>query len=95
MKMKDAWVLRLREESKEEDMTVDYYLAAEDSEELDWMTQDLSKALIITNKESHIENLKIHEQLIHEQFGEDAICNFGYTNIMKHFEFVEVEFETV
>ncbi|MBO0962512.1 hypothetical protein J1P26_22720 [Neobacillus sp. MM2021_6] len=93
--MKDAWVLRLREESKEEDMTGDYYFAAEESEELDWLTQDLSKALIIPNKESYIENLKIHEQLIYERYGEDAICNFGYTNIMKHFEFVEVEFETV
>ncbi|WML38689.1 hypothetical protein RCG19_15990 [Neobacillus sp. OS1-2] len=93
--MKDDWVLRLREESKEEDMMGDYYLAAEDSEEFDWLTQDLSKALIIANKESHIENLRIHEQLIHERFGNDAICNFGYTNIMKHFEFVEVEFGIV
>lgn len=91
--MKDAWVLRLREESKEEGMTGDYFLEA-DGEELDWLTQDLNKALIIEDKESHVENLKIHEQLIYERYGKDAVCNFGYTNIMKHFEFVEVEFET-
>jgi hypothetical protein len=81
--MKDAWVLRLREESKEEDMTGDYYLEANDGEGIDWLTQDLNKALIIADKESHIENLKIHEQLIHERYGEDAVCNFGYTNIGK------------
>lgn len=92
--MKDAWVLRLREESKEEDMTGDYYLG-EDGEELDWLTQDLQKASIITDKESYVENLKLHEQLIFERYGDDAVCNFGYTNIMKHFEFVEVEFEAV
>lgn len=92
--MKDAWVLRLRKESKEEDMTGDYYLEAGE-EELDWLTQDLNKCLIIADKESHIENLKIHEQLIHERFGKNAVCNFGYTNIMKNFEFVEVELTEV
>lgn len=87
--MKDAWVLRLREESKEEEMVGDYYFA--DGEEVDWLTQDLNDALIIKDKESYIENLKVHEQFIYETYGEGAICNFGYTNMMKNFEFVEVE----
>ena len=27
------------------------------------------------------------------KFGNDAICNAGYTHMMKHFDFVEVEVE--
>ncbi|KMK77612.1 hypothetical protein [Alkalihalobacillus pseudalcaliphilus] len=87
---KDAWVLRLKDESKEEGMLGDYYLD-EDGEELDWLTQDLSSATIFDNKKEAIEEFKLYEKLIFDNFGEDAICNFGYTNIMGNFEFVEVE----
>lgn len=87
---KDAWILRLKDESKEEGMTGEYYLDDE-GEELDWLTQDLNKATVFDDKERAIYNFKLYEKAFVEKFGADAICNFGYTNIMKHFEFVEVE----
>ncbi|EZH67918.1 hypothetical protein DH09_08340 [Bacillaceae bacterium JMAK1] len=87
---KDAWILRLKPESKEEEMTGEYYLEG-DGEELDWLTQNLNKATVFEDKEKAIEEFKYHEKMILEMFGEGAVCNFGYTNIMKHFEFVEVE----
>lgn len=87
---KDAWVLRLKEEFKEEGMTGDFYFDG-DGEELNWLTQDLNKATIFEDKEQAIKNFKLHEKAIFEKYGTDAICNFGYTNIMKHFEFIAVE----
>ncbi|MBM7633857.1 hypothetical protein [Geomicrobium sediminis] len=56
-----------------------------------WLTQNLNKATVFEDKEKAIEEFKYHEKMILEMFGEGAVCNFGYTNIMKHFEFVEVE----
>lgn len=87
---KEAWVLRLKDESKEGDMTGEYYLD-DNGEEMDWLTQDLNNATVFDDKERAINNFKLYEKAIFEKFGEDAVCNFGYTNIMKHFEFVEVE----
>lgn len=89
---KEAWVLRLKDESKEEGMTGEYYLDY-DGEELDWLTQDLNSATVFEDKERAETNFKLYEKAIFEKFGAGAICNFGYTNIMKHFEFVEVEVE--
>lgn len=89
---KDAWVLRLKDESKEDYMTGDYYLDDE-GEEFDFLTQDLNKATVFDDKERAIKNYKIYEKAMIKKFGPSAICNFGYTNIMKHFEFVEVELQ--
>lgn len=95
--MKDAWVLRLKEESKEPEMVVDYYLT--DKEEIDteydFLTSDLSEAQLIYDKEKEIASFINHEEKMKNEFGENAICNFGYTNIMKNFEFVEVTVEKV
>ncbi|GKV55993.1 hypothetical protein NCCP2222_19400 [Sporosarcina sp. NCCP-2222] len=90
MKTKDAWVLRLKEESKELGMTGEYY-HDENGEELDWITDDLQKATLYKDKDKEIELMKEHEQTLINMFGKDAVINFGYTNMMKHFEFVEVE----
>ncbi|WP_404407691.1 hypothetical protein [Jeotgalibacillus malaysiensis] len=90
--MKDAWVLRLKEESKEEDMKGDYYLS---DDEVDFLTRDLSEATIISNKDKEIESMKVHEEVMNNKFGDSAVVNFGYTNIMKNFDFVEVVIEEV
>jgi len=86
--MKDAWVLRLKDESKDGE-TGDWYYA-DDNEFDDFVTQDLNDATIFKDKEQAIKEMKDHEASIKKQFGEDAICNAGYTNMMKHFEWVEV-----
>ena len=88
MRMKDAWVLRLKDESKDGE-TGDWYYA-DDNEFDDFVTQDLNDATIFKDKEQAIKEMKDHEASIKKQFGEDAICNAGYTNMMKHFEWVEV-----
>lgn len=84
----DAWVLRLKDEfndSKE----VQYYTGNEDAE----LTADLNEANIIYNKDDAENWMKKWEEAIFSKFGNDAICNAGYTHMMKHFEFVEVEVE--
>lgn len=93
MKMKDAWVLRLKEESKESDMVGDYYFL--DDDESDWITNDLNKATIYYDKDYTMEGLKKYESIMIGMYGEDAIVNFGYTNMMKNFDFVEVEVSIV
>lgn len=92
--MKEAWVLRLKSESKEEGMTGDYYFD-NDGDELDWMTQDLNEATLFMDKEAAIKNFKNYEEAIFQKFGEGAICNFGWTNISENFDFVEVEVSEV
>ena len=95
---RDAWVLRLKDELKEEGMTGDYYYDPEenDEESVEWLlTQDLNKAAIYYDKEKTINDLILYEKTIFDHYGKDAICNGGYTNIMKNFEFVEVEVEWV
>lgn len=93
--MKDAWVLRLKEESKESEMVGDYYLTDNEDidTEYDFLTIDLIEAQLIYDKEKEIANFKKHEEIMKNEYGENAICNFGYTNIMKNFEFVEVTVE--
>lgn len=87
--MDGLWVLRLKDEAKEEWMSGEFYF--DDSDEGDcFLTQDLNSATV-GNKEKTIEEMKKHEKLIFEKFGKEAVCNFGYTNMMKNFEFVEVE----
>lgn len=87
--VKDAWVLRLKEESKDSDMQGDYYFR--DNDESDWITEDLQEATIYDDKDAAIEIMKLHEKIMLEKYGEDAIMNFGHTNMMEHFEWVEVE----
>lgn len=88
--MKDAWILRLKDEAKESDMPGEYYFNS-DGEELDWLTEDPSDANIYDDKEKAIEMFKAYERGMIEKFGAEAICNFGYSNMMENFEFVEVE----
>ncbi len=90
--MKDAWVLRLKDEAKEEGMEGDIYFS-DDAGEDDFLTNDLNKATIFPDKDKEIESLRAYEEGMYERFGPDAIVNFGYTNIMKNFDFVEVEIE--
>jgi len=84
----DAWVLRLKAEfnDSEEDQ---YYTGNEDAE----LTTDLNEANIIYNKCDAENWMKKWEEDIFSKFGKDAICNAGYTHMMKHFEFIEVEVE--
>lgn len=89
----DAWVLRLREESKDGEPGDFYY--ADDNEIDDFVTPDLNRASIIRDKEKAIKEMKNHESYMKKRFGDNAVCNAGYTNMMKHFEFVEVELKTV
>ncbi|RST57642.1 hypothetical protein D5F11_021520 [Siminovitchia terrae] len=89
---KDAWVLRLKPEIAEEHHGNEtLYLT--DDEELDFLTDDIQKAQLVFDKEKEIESMKTHERIILEKFGPGAICDFGYTNITKNFDWVEVEVE--
>ncbi len=92
--MKEAWVLRLKDESKEADMSGEYYFNADD-DEVGWVTDNLQKATIYPDKEREIDAMKSHERYMVARYGDDAIRNFGYTNMMKQFEFVEVELAEV
>ena len=74
-------------------MVGDYYFL--DNDESDWVTNDLQEATIYDDKNSTIESMKMHEKVMLEKFGGNAVMNFGYTNMMKHFEWLEVEVETV
>lgn len=80
--MKEAWVLRALY-YKEEGQPV--YYGEED------LTTDLQEALIISDKEKFLKEAYEHERATKERFGENAVCNAGYTNIITNFEFVEVE----
>lgn len=92
--MKNAWVLRLKEESKTGDMVGDYYFN-DNGDNDDWITNDLNEATIYYDKDYTIEGLKKYERIMKREYGNDAVVNFGYTNMMKNFEFVEVEVEIV
>lgn len=91
MKMKDAWVLRLKDKLQDGETGELYY--ADDNEVDDFITQDLNSATIFENKEHAIQEMKAHESYMKKHFGENAVCNAGYTNMMQHFEWVEVEVE--
>lgn len=79
--MKDGWVLQLKNKS-----VGTRYFDGDDT------SADLYDALIIKDKEKFIEFLKKHEEFMYKEYGPDAICNAGYTNMMKNFEFVEIEY---
>ena len=68
-------------------------MVATDEEGIDFLTEDLQKADLIFNKVAEIEWQKAHEKNIFERFGADAICDFGYTNISKNFDWVSVDVE--
>lgn len=84
----EAWVLRLKDEFN--DLEEGQYYTGDADDEL---TIDLNKANIIYNKVDAENWMKKWEEAIFKKFGKDAICNAGYTHMMKHFEFVEVEVE--
>lgn len=88
--MKDAWVLRLKDEFN--DRGEPQYYADNDDIEL---VSDLNEANIIYDKEVAEEWMKKWEEAIFKKFGEDAICNSGYTHMMKYFEWLEVEVANV
>ncbi|MCM3567876.1 hypothetical protein [Neobacillus mesonae] len=87
--MEDAWVLQLKDESKDGLTGAWYY--ADNNEFGDFITQDLNDATIFKNKEKAIREMKAHEAVIKKEFGDDAVCNAGYTNMMQHFKWIEVE----
>lgn len=90
MVTKDAWVLRLKDKTKvENDMAGEWYFNSHD-EENDWLTMEISDGTLYFDKEIAIEDFKKYEQAMIDNFGNHAICNFGYTNIMDNFDFVEV-----
>lgn len=84
----DAWVLRLKDEFNDSEVAL-YYSDDED----EGLTANLNEANIIDNKEDAENWMKEWEEAIFSKYGKDAICNVGYTHMMKHFEFVEVEVE--
>ncbi|WP_404427284.1 hypothetical protein LG296_01570 [Ureibacillus chungkukjangi] len=92
--MRDMWVLRLKDEHKENGMVGEYYHdSSERGEAAEWMwlTQDLSEATLYDSKETAIAEMKAYEKFMTDLYGPDAMCSYGYTNMMKHFDFVEVE----
>lgn len=92
-RIKDGWVLKLKDDAKEEGMEGDYYYQDEDYAE--FLVQELSEATIIYDKDTAIAEMQQHEKDIIGIFGKDAICNAGYTNMMRNFEWFEVEVEEV
>lgn len=93
--IKEAWVLRLKDKTKAENGLNGEWYFSDDLEEYDWLTTNLDKAILYSDKDQAIKEFKKHEQAMIDQFGSHAICNFGYTNIMSNFEFVEVEVEAI
>lgn len=91
---KEAWVLQLKSEVAKEDYDGEV-LFLTDSEETyyDFLTENLQEATLIFDKEKEIEYLKAYEKHMFEKFGPNAICNFGYTNISKNFDWVPVDVE--
>ncbi|WP_107839519.1 hypothetical protein [Metasolibacillus meyeri] len=88
---KDAWVLRLKDEFN--DSKAPQYYTGNDEDE--GLTKDLREANIIYDKDAAEIWMKKWEEAIFKKFGNDAICNAGYTHMMKHFEWVQVEVEEV
>ncbi|GEM_PF-1672204 len=86
--LKTGWILRLKKEYQENPDVDSYYCDEAD----DHLTDDFKQADLIVDKEKSIEAMKAYEQYVKTEFGEEAICNAGYTNLMKHFELVEVEY---
>lgn len=83
------WVLKLRDSARDEDTaTGDWFYKEGDAFEL---TDDVNKAECYEDKDAEIAFMKSHERRTKERWGDDAICNYGYTNMMRNFEFVEVE----
>ena len=60
-----------------------------------WLTQDLSEATLHSSKEAAIAEMKEYEKIMTDLHGPDAMCSYGYTHMMKHFEFVEVEVKEI
>ncbi len=85
---KVAWALSLKDEFNDSEVP-QYYADDEDLE----ITEDLSKANIINDKDAAEDSMKKWEKFIFEKYGKNAICNAGFTHMMKHFEWVEVEVE--
>lgn len=83
---KEAWVLRLKDEFNDSEIP-QYYAEDEDVE----LTEDLNEANIVTDKDAAEDSMKKWEKAIFDKYGKDAICNAGFTHMMKHFEWVEVE----
>ncbi len=88
--IKQAWVLQLKEEFNDSDRP-QYFV---DNDELE-LVDELHKADRYKNKEVAEHWMKRWEELTFEKFGKNAICNAGYTNMMKHFEWVEIEVEEI
>lgn len=90
MAIKDAWVLRLKDKTKDENcMQGEWYFNSQD-EANDWLTTELDRATLYFDKAQTIEEFKKHEKEMIDRFGNHAICDFGFTNMMSNFEFVEV-----
>lgn len=87
---KQAWVLRLKEEvsSRCFDGAPRYLI---NDESVDYLTKELQRAFVTDDKDGYMEFLKHHDQVMIDNFGKDAIRDFGWENISKHFDFVEVE----
>lgn len=85
--LKTGWILQLKKKYQE-NQDVDFYYCEGTDDDL---TDDFKRAHLFNDKEMSIEAMKEYEKNIKIAFGNDAICNAGYTNMMKHFEFVEVE----
>lgn len=92
--IKDAWVLRVKSEVAEEHHGNEV-LYLTDDEASDFVTDNIQEAQLIFDKEKEIESMKAHDKYMFERFGPNAICNFGYTNIMKNFDRVPVDVEEV
>lgn len=90
---KEAWVLQLKPEVAKEDYEGEVLFLADD--QADFLTEDLQKATLIHDKEKQIKWFKAHEKQILDSFGPGGVCNFGYTNISKNFDWVPVDVEEV
>ncbi len=84
----DAWVLQLKEEISNEHFDGEILYLAEDFDEE--LTDDLNRAEIYYDKEEIIEFMKEHDAILIREYGENSIRNFGWENISKNFNFVEV-----
>ena len=90
--IREAWVLQLKPEvAKEQYEGKTLFLT--DDDEKDFLTKNLQEAQLIYDKEKEIECRKAHETLMFDRFGPNAVCNFGYTNISKNFDWVQVDVE--
>lgn len=90
MAIKDAWILRLKDETKDENQLSGEWYFDNKNEDNDFLTMDTDVATLYFDKEKGIEDFKNYEKAMINKFGNHAICNFGYTNMMRNFEFVEV-----